>query len=225
MARPNSKAALRAVHWLITATVVGFASATFAADELRSAPSFATGDIMIRGRLSGMLPYHVESSVSLIGGHVDVPAMILPDLDVSLFLSEHWSITMQTGGLKTKIELKNTLYGDIDVGSVWSVPMSLAVNYHIKSSERFKPYIGAGMIATRYLGEKPAGGFVRDFSVTPTYAPLIKVGIDYQMTDNWYANVEAKQLFLPTQTIENQGVTATTKLDATSVGFGVGYRF
>lgn len=204
---------------------MGFAWPTLAADELGVASGFEAGDIMIRGRLSGMLPYNESSTVDLIGGHVDVPAMILPDIDVSFFLSQHWSITLQTGALNTKIKLKDTFYGDIDVGTVWSVPLSLAANYHIATDGRFKPYLGAGMIATWYVGEKPAGGYVRDFSVAPTYAPLIKAGFDYQITERWYANFEAKQLFPPTQTIQNQGVTARTSLDATSVGFGVGFRF
>lgn len=195
------------------------------ADDRVTARTFETGDVIIRGRISAIVPYNQNSTVDLIGGHVDVPVMILPDIDVSLFLSEHWSITGQTGALNTKIKLKDTVYGDINVGSVWSLPLSLAVQYHLNTEGRFKPYVGAGMLATWYLGEKPAGGVVQNFKVSASYAPIVKAGFDYQVNDKWFANFEVKQIFPPTQTIENQGVNAKTSLDTTSAGFGVGYRF
>ncbi len=195
------------------------------AGDLKSARGFEAGDVMIRGRITGIVPYNEKSTVDLIGGHVDVPSMVLPDFDVSLFLSEHWSITGQTGVLNTKIKLDDTLYGDIDVGTVWSLPLSLAVQYHPQTEGRFKPYVGAGMVATWYFGEKPAGGYVRDFSVSASYAPLIKAGFDYQIDDKWFLNFEVKQIFPPTQAIENQGVRAITSLDTISAGLGLGYQF
>lgn len=179
---------------------------------------------MIRGRVTAILPYNETSSIDLIGGRVDVPPMILPDVDATVFLSERWSLTGQVGLLKTDIELKETLYGDIEVGSVWSVPVAFAVQYHFQTQGRIKPYIGAGMVASSYFGEKPAGGYVQDFTVSARPAPLIKAGIDYQLGRHWYGNLEIKQVFPPTQTIENQGVTAKTSLDTLMVGFGLGYR-
>ncbi|SCX35373.1 Outer membrane protein W precursor [Agrobacterium rosae] len=195
------------------------------ADDFDTVRGFEPGDVMIRGRVTDIVPYNVKSSIDLIGGRVDLPPMILPDVDVSVFLSEHWSITGQTGVLNTKIKLKDTLYGDIDVGTVWSLPLSLAVQYHVETQGRFRPYVGAGMIATWYFGEKPAGGFVQDFSVSSSYAPLLKAGVDYQLSDRWFANFEVKRIFPPTQTIENQGVRAKTSLDTIATGIGVGYRF
>ncbi|WP_052675647.1 OmpW/AlkL family protein [Agrobacterium arsenijevicii] len=195
------------------------------ADDVSISRGFQAGDVMIRGRISGLIPYNQQSTVDLIGGHVNVPSMILPDLDVSVFLSEHWSVTGQTGVLNTKIKVVDTLYGDLDVGTVWTLPLSLTVQYHPAMEGRFKPYIGAGMVATWYFGEKPAGGYVQDFSVSNSYAPLIKAGVDYQIDDKWFANFELKQVFTPTQTIQNQGISARTSLETISAGFGVGYRF
>lgn len=212
---------------LVVASIVFFIfdARTSRADDVSTARGFEAGDVMTRWRISGLVPYNQQSTVDLIGGHVNVPSMILPDLDVSVFLSEHWSVTGQTGVLNTKIKVEDSLYGDIDVGTVWTLPLSLAVQYHPEMEGRFKPYIGAGMVATWYFGEKPAGGHVQDFSVSTSYAPLLKVGFDYQIDDKWFANFELKQIFTPTQTIQNQGISARTSLETISAGFGVAYRF
>ncbi|MBB3870588.1 OmpW/AlkL family protein [Brevundimonas mediterranea] len=202
-----------------------FGSLTASAQGRPVAPAFAAGDVVVRGRATAIMPYDERSKIDLIGGRVDVKPRVLPDIDVSLFLNEHWSITGQTGVVKTYITLKDTLYGDIDVGSVQSVPLAVSAQYHFTTRGRWTPYVGVGVVANWSFGEKPAGGYVQSFEVSVPPAPLVKAGVDYQISERWFANFEARQIFLPDQTIEDGGITARSSLKTVTIGAGVGSRF
>ena len=56
-------------------------------------------------------------------------------------------------------------------------------------------------------------------------SPIIRVGMDAQMTQKWFANTEMRLVLPPTQVLTNSGVTARTDVKSLSLGFGVSYRF
>lgn len=230
-ARPGHAALARAtprrVVGVVAALLAISSGAAFAADRIEAPghPRHKAGEVIVRGRIMGVLPYDESSTIDLIGGRVHVPPMILPDVDLTVFLGDRWSVTGQTGALKTRIKLQGTRYGDFDFGTVWDIPASLAVQYHFRRRGRVETYVGAGLVANWYFGEKPAGGFVQDFKVSSVYAPLIKAGLDYRLNDKWLVNAEVRQIFVPTQTIENDGVGARTRLKTVTTGVGIGYRF
>jgi outer membrane protein len=212
----------------LTAMVLGFpAAAAVHAEDVVSLTDrpLRAGDVLLRARISGIVPYDVESQISVIGGQVEVPRLVLPDVDVTYFLTDKLAITGQTGALKTDIKIRDTLFGDQDVGSIWAIPLAVSLEYHFFSEERFSPYIGAGLIATWYTGAKPASSSVPDFSVAAQLAPTFRLGADYRFNENWLMNFEMKQVLPPTQVITNSGVTARTDLKTISAGLGIGYRF
>jgi outer membrane protein len=56
--------------------------------------------------------------------------------------------------------------------------------------------------------------------------PSLDAGFDYALGNNWYANVDVKQMFISTTARINGGaVIAKTDLSPTVVGAGIGYRF
>ena len=59
----------------------------------------------------------------------------------------------------------------------------------------------------------------------PQLGPMIQAGFDYHLGGRWYANMDVKQVFLPTQVSRVGPVGATVKLDMVMVGAGLGYRF
>ncbi|WP_162234681.1 OmpW/AlkL family protein [Sphingomonas sp. Leaf231] len=201
-----------------------FAAHAAVAHNIGSWRGFASGDVAIRARVTRIVPYNQKSIVDAIGGRIDVPPMVLPDVDISVFAADRWSVTGQAGLVKTDITLRDTAYGDIDVGSVWSLPVSLAAQYHLPTKGRFKPFVGAGVVVSWYFGEKPADRYIHDFRVSTPPTPQIKAGFDYQLNDTWFATFEAKRLFTPTQTIENEGVTIRMSLDTVTVGAGMALR-
>lgn len=203
--------------------VVVSAAAPAAAGEVGS--GFAAGDVVVRGRLAGILTYDQKTTIDIVGGRIDRPPLVLPDVDVSLFLTDSISVTGQTGVLWSTIKIKQTLYGDIDVGTVWSVPLAVSGQYHLPAAWGIRPYIGAGIVANWFFGERAAGGFVEDFKVAPNTSPLVKIGFDYPINDRWFANLEVRQIFIPSQSFANQGFGAQSSMNTISVGLGLGYRF
>lgn len=183
------------------------------------------GDLLIRARISGVLPYDVHSHIDVIGGTVEVPTMVLPDVDISYFLTDHIAITGQAGALKARFKIRDSLYGDIDVGSIWTLPVALSFDYHLLPDARFNPYAGLGAVATWYKGAEPASPLVKDFSVERQISPMIRLGMDVKMTEKWFANGEMRLVLPPTQVLTNSGVTARTDTKSLSLGFGVSYRF
>ncbi|PYE37772.1 outer membrane protein [Rhizobium sp. PP-F2F-G38] len=195
--------------------------------ETSAAPisGLGAGDLLIRARISGVLPYDLHTRIDLIGGTIEVPRLVLPDLDISYFLTDHIAITGQAGALKTRFKIRDSLYGDIDVGSIWTLPLALSADYHLLPDARINPYIGLGAVATWYKGAKPASPLVKDFSVERQISPMIRAGMDVQITETWFANTEMRLVLPPTQVLTNSGVTARTDVKSLSLGFGVSYRF
>ncbi|KQS72346.1 hypothetical protein ASG39_00735 [Rhizobium sp. Leaf371] len=183
------------------------------------------GDLLIRARITGVLPYDLRSRIDLIGGAVQVDRMVLPDVDVSYFLTDHIAVTGQTGVLKTRFRIKGSLVGDIDVGSILTIPLALSADYHFLPDARFNPYLGVGAVATWYTGAKPASPLVKSFSVERQISPMVRIGMDVRMTEKWFANTEMRLVLPPTQVLTNSGVTARTDVKSLSLGVGVSYRF
>lgn len=192
-----------------------------------AAPAGLTaGSVLVRGRLIGMIPYDQHSQIAVIGGKIDAAPMVLPDADLSYFITDHVALSGETGALKTSITARDTLIGRLPIGSVWSVPLMATAQYHFSPESRFNPYVGAGVYASFYFGEHPAGGYVPKFSVSPEVGTMLQAGFDYHIAGNWYANLDFRQIFLPTQSIRNGSLGgAKVGLDVAVIGAGIGYRF
>ncbi|GJE17908.1 hypothetical protein AIGOOFII_2627 [Methylobacterium marchantiae] len=151
--------------------------------------------------------------------------MILPDADVTYFLTGNLAVAGQAGISRTKPVIKGSLVGDIPIGAIRSFGASAVIQYHAFSDGPFKPYIGVGLSLSVPLRTDPAGGFVTAFSVDPIAGLLLQAGFDYHLGGNWYANVEVKKICLPSYTLGNVGIGATVEMNTVIVGSGIGYRF
>lgn len=184
------------------------------------------GVLLLQGRIAGILPYNQHTTLDVIGGQIDAPAQVLPDFDVTYFLTDHLAISGEAGVLRTKIIATGTLIGTLPIGKVWTASLVTAVQWHFLPREQINPYVGAGASASWYFGEQPAGGYVTHFTVDPQVAPMIQAGVDYHLTGNWYGNFDIKQTFVPVHKISSgNGAGAKISLDVLVIGAGIGYRF
>ncbi|GJD84736.1 OmpW/AlkL family protein [Methylobacterium haplocladii] len=182
------------------------------------------GDWLVRGRLSGSIPTQRRSHIDLIGGKIDTPAAILPDFDVSYFLTDHVAIEGQAGAVRTRPAIRNSLVGDIAIGSIWNAAAMGIVQYHFLPIARLNPYLGVGVAATTPLAIEPARG-IPDFKLKSQASPVLQAGFDYRITGNWFANAMVKYVFLPRSAYELGGVKVTAEMNMLIVGAGLGYRF
>jgi outer membrane protein len=152
--------------------------------------------------------------------------MVLPDGDLTYFLTDHWAVAAEAGILRMRIAAEKTLIGDLDIGHVWSMPVLATAQYHFLPEERLNPYLGAGVYASWFFGETPAGGLVTSLKVPPLYGTILVAGLDYQLGGRWYANAEIKQIFLAEQTYQNaSGTGARVSMNVLIAGVGIGYKF
>ncbi|TXN35290.1 OmpW family protein [Flagellimonas hymeniacidonis] len=180
-------------------------------------------------RLRGIVVTPDESAdIEAIGGDASISTTVVPELDISYFFDENWSVELILATTKHDVEAVGTSAGDIDLGHVWLLPPTLTGQYHFTGGD-LVPYLGAGFNLTLFYGvdEGPVADDV-DYDTSIGYA--LQGGFDYMLNDKWFLNVDVKKLFLSTDAT----IDATTALGATVgadvdinpwiIGFGVGVK-
>jgi outer membrane protein len=186
----------------------------------------AAGTFMVRGRAIGVIPLTSSSSISVIGGSVGATAQAAPELDLSYFFTDNIALELIAATTRHNVYANGTALGMVDVGSVWVLPPTLTLQYHFMPKERFSPYVGAGVNGTIFYGASPAGPTVTSLSFSNNVGAAVQIGFDYNVTGHWFANFDVKQIFLNTTASINGGaIKASTALNPTVIGAGIGYRF
>jgi outer membrane protein len=219
-------------HQLFVASLVGMlAIAGGASAQDWSMPGtgapvgLKAGTFMVRLRAIGVLPENIGSSTS-IGGHVGTTNTVTPEIDFSYFLTDHLALELIAATSQHTVTANDTALGHVDVGKVWVLPPTLTLQYHFMPHERFSPYVGAGINATFFYNSRPAGGAVTSVGYSNAVGGVIEAGFDYNLTGHWFANFDVKQIFVSTNArIDGGAIRASTGLDPTVVGAGIGYRF
>ena len=181
-------------------------------------------------RLRGIVVTPDESaSIETIGGDADISTTVVPELDFTYFFSENWAAELILATTKHDVEAVSTAAGDIDLGDVWLLPPTLTAQYHFTGGT-LKPYLGAGINFTIFYGEDE-GPVADSIEYDNSVGFALQGGLDYDLNDRWFLNLDIKKLFLQTDVT----VDATTALGATVgadvdinpwiLGFGFGYRF
>ncbi len=170
-----------------------------------------------------------SATIEAIGGDVDISTSVIPELDITYFFTKNVAAELILGTTKHDVEAIETAAGNIDLGSVWLLPPTLTLQYHFTGGG-LKPYLGAGVNYTIFYGIKE-GPVADDIDYDSSFGFALQAGLDYDLNDKWFLNVDLKKVFMNTDATIN----ATTALGATVgadvdinpllVGLGVGYRF
>ncbi|MEX1155165.1 OmpW family protein [Parvibaculum sp.] len=207
----------------VAALALGMLAGMAAAPEAQAQQGFSgksAGDIMVRARLLGVIPD--EDASTSIGGNVSVSNDWVPEVDISYFVTDN--IALELIAATTRHDVSHTAAGSL--GKVSLLPPTLTLQYHFLPKERFSPYVGAGLNYTFFYNEDAPGGGITSIDYENSLGYALQAGVDYALTDNWYANVDVKKIFLSTDVSINGGaVTADVDLDPWIVGLGVGYKF
>ena len=177
------------------------------------------GDILIRGRLLGVVPDEDIDSNTLAGeGRVDND--VIPEVDFSYFITDNIALELIAGTSKHDV----TWSDGKDLGSVRLLPPTLTAQYHFMADQRFSPYIGAGINYTFFYDSKP--GQFNSVKYDDGFGYAFQAGFDYAISGPWSLNVDVKKIYLSTDVSVNNGaVNAKADLDPWLFGVGVGYRF
>jgi outer membrane protein len=213
------------------ACAIAFAAPTLA-QTMTSPTSFQSGNVLVRLRVDGVIPENFSSSVTLTGSNalagskVNVSSYVIPEIDLSYFFTPSLSIEAIAGTSRHNVSA-TTPIGTVKVGSTWLIPPIITLQYHFPEFHGFIPYVGAGVAAMFFYNTHPAeGGIVNSVYFNNGIGPALEIGVDYNISGNWYGNFAVKQSYAGTEAHINHGeIIAKTALNPTVIGVGFGYLF
>ena len=184
------------------------------------------GTFLLRGRAVGIFPVHGNSTITVIGGHIDASDSATPEIDVSYFVTDHIAIEGEAGVTHNSLTARDTALGTVNVGKVWGAPVIALLQYHLLPRRRWNPYVGVGVGFLGYFDSQPAGGLVQQLSVRSEVGAVFQGGIDVQIDDRWYGNLDIKKLLVKSYaSVDDGAITSSGHLNPLIVGLGIGYRF
>lgn len=157
------------------------------------------------------------------GADVDLSTAFVPELDFTYFFSKNWAAELILGTAKHDVDLDIDGGGSADLGHVWLLPPTLNLQYHFYADD-FKPYVGAGINYTIFYGVDE--GDLDDIEYDNALGFSLQAGLDYNLNDKWFLNLDIKKLFLKTDvTVNNSDDSAEVNIDPLIIGLGVGMKF
>lgn len=183
----------------------------------------SAGDVMIRVRGIVIQP-HESATIDAIGGDVDVSTELVPEVDFSLFLTDNLALELIAATAKHDVEAEGTALGDLDLGSVWHLPPTLLLQWHIMPKGVVSPYFGAGVNYTLFYNEDE-GNDIDKIEYDNSWGYALQTGVDIQVANNLYLNLDVKKIWIETDVEINDAVDAEVDIDPWVFGVGLGYKF
>lgn len=216
----------------LLATVVAFSNSAQAAPATTKAAApvatedssgFQAGDILVRvrGLLVSPNVYTSQNTGAFAGTSAEASKSIVPEVDATYFFTKN--IAVEAIAAITPHHVKTN--SGVDGGHVWLLPPTVTAQYHFLPNGMVNPYLGAGLNYTVFFGEK-SGATGVNLKYKNSWNPALQAGADIRLTNNWYANVDVKQVFISTDAYTDTGPSAAhVNLNPTIVGVGIGYKF
>ncbi|MBQ0788702.1 MAG: OmpW family protein [Oceanihabitans sp.] len=211
----------------ITALIASFAFISANAQENTSIEDTGFTKFQLRVRALAVVP-NESANIEAIGGDVAITNDYVPELDLTYFFTKNIAAELILATTQHDVKAIATAAGDIPLGDVRLLPPTLTVQYHF-NSEMVHPYIGAGVNYTLFYDEN-SGPVADKVEYDNAFGFAFQLGFDFDITDKWFINLDAKYLLLNTDVT----VDATTALGATVgadvdinpfiAGVGIGYR-
>ncbi len=203
------------LSFLVTSAMAGAALAD-------DAPGGPAGDFQIRLRGVGVLPdasARITIAGSNIGGTTKVSDSLVPEADLSYFITDH--ISVEAIAAVTKHSVSNSVAGR--VASVWLLPPTVTAQYNFDPNGAIRPYVGAGVNYTLFYDPDSA---LPNIKFRNRFGWALQAGVDVPVGDGpYFLNFDVKKLFLQTTIQAGGNVHASAGLDPWLVGGGVGVRF
>jgi len=210
---------------LVVAGYAGAAEVAFAEDGL------GAGDWLFRVRGLAVVPDE-KGHDDQLNGKIALGNAYVPELDVTYFFTDYLSAELIAATTRHSVKDKGSAAGNLDLGHVWLLPPTLSAQVHPLGRSRFDPYIGAGINYTIFYGS----GGTQDIGVQKAkveydnrFGYAFQAGINYQIDDSWFLNLDVKKLYLSTSAHVMVGGTEVTRakvdIDPWLMAVGIGYRF
>ena len=221
------KAALSAI--LLSAVALPAAAADLPSTKAPLAPALAYSQSpwMIRVRALGVMPEQKATLTGVPAGYgVSVTNSLVPELDISYFLTKNIALELILGVTPHEIKGKGTIAALGDIVATTALPPTLTLQYHFTDFGAFKPYIGIGVNYTTYFNTTVKNPGAAPASIKPSWGIAGQIGFDYMFDQHWGFNVDVKKILMePSVSLAGGAVTGKVNLNPWLIGAGVTYRF
>jgi outer membrane protein len=159
----------------------------------------------------------------LDAANVDVSTAVVPELDFTYFFDENWAAELILATAKHNVDVD--MGTGIDLGHVWILPPTLSLQYHFTGGS-VKPYLGAGINYTFFYGIDE--GDVVDMDYDDAVGFSMQGGLDFDLNDYWFLNLDVKKLLLKTDVKVYTGeaiIPVEVDINPWVVGVGIGVKF
>lgn len=204
-------------------------------------------ELDVRLRVIDVVPQQ-SATIGVIGGGINISNAVVPELDFTYFFLNNFSAELILGTTKHDVNTVGsnlTAIGgpssaDVKLGSVWLLPPTLTLQYHVPTGSGFKPYLGAGANYTIFYSADK-GPTVAGISYNNSFSFALQAGADFDLSKKVFLNIDVKKLFLSTDVkVDASNLTpssapqlapvlgnipAAVKINPWIYGIGLGYRF
>ncbi len=154
------------------------------------------------------------------GADVDISTSFVPELDFTYFFTKNIAAELILATTKHNVDIPVL---DADLGHVWLLPPTLNLQYHFYAGD-FKPYIGAGINYTIFYGVDE--GDFDEIDYENSFGFSFQAGVDYNINDKLFLNLDFKQLLLSTDvTVNDSPEDVEVDINPIVIGVGIGMRF
>ncbi len=156
---------------------------------------------------------------------VAISTAFVPELDFTYFFTENWAAELILGTTKHNVDVEVEGESDVDLGHVRLLPPTLNLQYHFTGGEA-KPYIGAGVNYTFFYGVDE--GDVVDMDYNNSFGFSFQAGLDYNLNEKWFLNLDLKKILLKTDVDVDTGegvIPVEVDINPLVIGVGVGMKF
>lgn len=118
------------------------------------------------------------------------------------------------------------LNGGGKVAETKHLPPTASLQYHFNPNGRVRPYVGAGLNYTLFFDEKTSGALAgAKLELDPSFGPAAQVGLDADIADVWFINVDARWFDIDSDAKVNGAKLGKVEIDPYAVGVSFGRRF
>ena len=232
------KSVMTSLMLIIAVCMSSITTNAFAADEKWK----------VRFRGIAIVPDDDSNNATLNGANtgvgVEVDAQAMPELDITYMITPNWGIEAIASMANHDVNVDGTppaaspLAGLVTNGTklfdTWVLPPTITLQYHFMPESNIRPYVGVGANYTATLWDDADSGLETllgpvDVSSENSWGWAVQAGLDYDINDSWFFNVDVKYIDIDTTAKIGFGAGNQIKVDVDIdpfvVGAGIGYRF
>ena len=199
------------------------------------------GDVLVRARAVFVSPNDDSGLVSaagtpVAGSGVSVDNGVTLDIDFTYMFTDHIGAELLLD-LTSKHDISSSgTLSTIVPGKIiesYVLPPTLLLQYHFLPDSKVRPYVGAGINYTMFLGEKATNnaksvaGLSR-VKLDSSFGWAAQVGADFDMGDDWFFNLDVKYIDMNTTATASSALgdlRVDVDVDPWLFGIGIGKRF